>query len=83
MHRITWKKDKYAGEEGYVGQLRLFSIAYRTRRDDPTYSLRAESMQGFSPQVWKDDDINVLKSRAERILEAYVRELGAVFPDSS
>ncbi|WP_101790999.1 hypothetical protein [Nonomuraea indica] len=82
MARITWKETKYAGEDGYVGRLRLFSISFGSRRDEPTYRLSSD-LQGFSPKAWKDDAADVLKARAERILEAYVRELGAVFPDSS
>jgi hypothetical protein len=82
MPRITWNDNKYAGEDGYVGRLRLFSISYRTRRDEPTYTLRCD-LQGFTAKEWKDDDTDVLKTRAERILRAFVRELGAVFPADS
>jgi hypothetical protein len=82
MARITWKDGQYSSTYGYVGKLRLFSLAYRTRRDDPTYTLRSD-LQGFTSQEWKDNDAKTLKARAERVLEAFVSELGAVFPDSS
>jgi hypothetical protein len=81
MARITWKDGGYSSEDGFVGKLRLFTISYRTRREDPAHGLRSD-LQGFTSQTWKHDDRDVLKARAERVLEAYVRELGAVFPDS-
>jgi hypothetical protein len=81
MARITWKDGEYASATGHVGRLRLFTISYKTRRADPDFTLSTDLM-GFTTQEWKNDDENVLKERAERVLEAFVKELGAVFPAS-
>lgn len=79
MARITWKTGKYDGANGTVGKLSLFSISWKTRREDPKYTLRT-TLQGFAGQQWQDDDPKVLEARAERVLVAFVTELGAAFP---
>ncbi|MEV8634351.1 hypothetical protein AB0395_22115 [Streptosporangium sp. NPDC051023] len=79
MARITWKDSKYGGRDGYVGRHQFFSIAWKTRRDDPNYTLTS-TLDGYRRLAEKNDDANVLKGEAEKVFEAFVAELGAVFP---
>lgn len=81
MARITWKDGGYSSMFGCVGGLRLFSIDWKTRREDLNYLLTTD-LDGFSGEKWQDNDADVLKARAEQVLEEYVHRLGAVFPDS-
>jgi len=79
MSRIAWKSSQHSSENGSVGRLTLFTISYKTRREDPTYTL-STTLQGFKSREWKNDDEDVLKATAEKVLEAFVAELGATFP---
>lgn len=79
MSHITWKSGQYSSTNGSVGRLTLFTISYKTRREDPDYTL-STTLQGFKSREWKNDDEGVLKAKAEKVLEAFVAELGAVFP---
>lgn len=79
MSRITWKSGQYSSTNGSVGRLALFTISYKTRREDPNYTL-STILEGFKSREWKNDDEGALKAKAEQVLEAFVAELGAVFP---
>ncbi|HEU4752143.1 MAG TPA: hypothetical protein VFU47_03465 [Armatimonadota bacterium] len=79
MARIVWTDTHYSGMDGSVNNLRrLFTITWKTRASDPDYVLRS-TLPGFTSQVWKDDSPDALKLLAERVLERFVKELGAAF----
>ncbi len=81
MARIVCTDAQYGGVDGSAGKLRrLFTITWKTQRSDPDYMMRT-TLQGFTAQVWKNDDPEALKLIAERVLEKFVEELGASFPD--
>jgi len=83
MRRITWKDGgRYPHSDGFVGDRQLFSI-------------RSGAAMGAQPIMWtplsKHGDFldkperaatqELLKERAERILEDFVTAAGAVFPE--
>ncbi|MFI7125957.1 hypothetical protein ACIBQ1_09705 [Nonomuraea sp. NPDC050153] len=82
MPRILWRNAPYSSVNGYVGGMCLFTIDWKIRREDPNHTLRTK-LPGLDTQALQDDDANVLKRRAEQVLEEFVHKLGAVFPDSS
>lgn len=67
MNRVTWKDGRYSSKYGYAGAVLLFGIYYRTKSTDPRYHLRTE-LPGFKDRRWEDDDQQILKEKAERIL---------------
>lgn len=78
MNRVTWKRtDSGSGWKGRAGKLQLFAISWRLRSEDPQYVL-SSALLGFEGQRWKDDDPEKLQARAERVLTAWLEEIGAV-----
>jgi hypothetical protein len=73
---ITWKQGKYSGEGGSVGGVSLFGITYRTQRGAPAWTMTA-SLPGLESRQWQDDDRDVLKATAERVLDEWLARIGA------
>lgn len=80
MGRITWTDDRH-GAVGAVGKLHLFTISYKSRRDDPSWIMQCKLL-GFDFEYHKSNDMDELKATAEEILTAFVAELGATFNDA-
>lgn len=83
MARITWKDGKrYPYSDGFVGNRQLFAI-------------RAGGSMGRQPVMWtplsdhgdfidkpeRGETQELLKARAERLLEDFVVAAGATFPE--
>jgi hypothetical protein len=71
--RLAWTEGKYSTHTGHAGGVRLFNVTWNSRRDDPNYLMRSD-LPGLS-QEWKDDDLDVLKAKAERILAAWLAKV--------
>jgi len=77
VDRLTWKPGPYSSHGGYAGGVHLFGIHYRTVRADPAYFLTTE-LPGFGrTRQWKHDDIEVLKDKAEKVLDNWLKLVGA------
>jgi hypothetical protein len=67
---VTWEPSKYAGHRGFAGGIELFTVAWHTRREEPTYSMRTD-LPGQGGED-KSDDLEELKAIAERRLAAWL-----------
>lgn len=75
--RITWTETPYAGARGKIGKVSVATISWSTTKGRQ-YRLRM-GLPGF-----EDADgmtLDEAKARAERRVEAFVKHLGAQFPD--
>jgi hypothetical protein len=79
VKRLTWKDGQYSTTEGFAGRgqgVRLFAITWKSRREAPNWLMRCD-LPGFTGQEWKDNDKDVLKSRAEAILASWLESVGS------
>jgi hypothetical protein len=79
--RITWKQGQYSITSGYVGGLPLFTIAWKTSRAAPDWTLQVDLPGGWEHLA--SDDKDALKQRAEAALVVFVERLGASFSEES
>lgn len=73
MKRLTWTPGQYTSHQGHAGRFHLFTIAWKSRREDPDWIMRS-----YLPQVsgeWKDNDKGVLEAKAEEILDRWLAEV--------
>lgn len=78
MSRIKWTQGAYASKRGNCGGVELFGIHYRTRREQPAYSLSTELPEArLDPERAKNDSPDVLKEYAEQVLDAWLTQIGA------
>ena len=74
--RLTWQEGRWQSHEGSAGEVKLFSIHYHTQRGDPAWFLRTELPQ-LGHMSWKDDSKDALKEMAEKVLDAWLTQIGA------
>jgi hypothetical protein len=72
--RLTWIEDPYS-YVGSAGDVRLFSVTWRSRREDPCWLMRSE-LPGFTGREWKADDKDALLARAEELLGFWLAKVG-------
>jgi hypothetical protein len=73
--RITWQAGQHTTHYGMAGGLRLFSITWRSRREDPNWLMRSD-LPGHTGHEWRNDDMPALQAQAERILADWLTRVG-------
>ena len=76
---ITWKPDRFNVHTGSAGDIELFSIYYRTRKDEPAHFMQSK-LPGLEGQTWRSDSRDELKKVADEQLAAWLTRIG-VSPD--
>ena len=61
---VTWEAGRFAGHTGTAGGVKVLTISWHTRNEDPDYLLRGE-LPGLYVEV-KGDDLDDLKARGEQ-----------------
>lgn len=79
--RITWKAVRGPSERGFVGGIELFALTYHSTgsKDDQPWKLTTRLPMHKILFLAADKD--GLKTKAERLLAAFVEKLGAQFPE--
>jgi hypothetical protein len=73
--RLTWQAGQYTTHHGTAGGLRLFSITWKSRREEPNWLMRTD-LPGHAGREWKNDDMAALQAQAERILADWLTRVG-------
>ena len=68
---ITWKEGPYSGFYGKAGDIRLFSVNWRTGAGHPDWNMRTD-LPDLTHKVWESDDREELYRRAEKVLAAWI-----------
>jgi hypothetical protein len=68
---LTWAQGQYSTHTGTAGGIRLFSINWKTRREDPNWLMRCD-LPGYAGQEWKDDDMDALQASAEEVAAEWI-----------
>lgn len=79
---IAWAQGKYNGYEGSAGDIRLFSITWKTQRGDPDWLMRTD-LPGMQHKSWKSDDADGLKADAEKVLAAWMARVSGNAKEAS
>jgi hypothetical protein len=68
---ITWALGSYSTEHGSAGEVPLFTIAWKTIRSRPDWSMRTvlPDMTGYT---WKSNSKDELKAKAEEALAQWL-----------
>lgn len=74
--RLKWGTGRWQTETGSADKIALFTIHYKSQRDDPSWFMRTE-LPGLQHQTWKDESKDELKDTAERVLDAWLTRIGA------
>lgn len=75
---LSWEDGQYNTSDGKAGPgkgVRLFTISWHSRRDDPDWLMRCD-LPGFAGKEWKDDDRDALQARAETVLSTWLDLIG-------
>jgi hypothetical protein len=76
---LTWEPGSYNTHTGSAGGVRLFSVTWKSRREDPNYLMRSD-LPGYEGREWKDDDREKLQARAEQLLSQWLAKVGGPLP---
>lgn len=82
MSRITWTRLSDSLERGDASKRAVFTLSDLSTADDPLFALGTQLPTG-GRILWKRADPEALKKHAEKVLAAFVAELGAVFPTNT
>lgn len=69
--RLTWEDGQYTTKNGKAGDLRLFAITWKSRREEPNWLMRCD-LPGYTGREWKHDDETVLQAKAETLLDTWL-----------
>lgn len=76
--RLRWEHRDTSGYDGRgAGQVPLFQLSGHTNRDDPKWLMRC-LLPGHTSKVWKHDDIEWLKDKADQVMISWGRQF---FPE--
>jgi hypothetical protein len=79
VKRLTWQDAQHTTKHGRAGSLRLFTITWKSRREEPNWLMRCD-LPGHAGHEWKDDNMVVLQVQAERILDKWLVQVGQPAP---
>ncbi len=79
MTRIEWQDGQYNTKYGVVDGLRLFSITWKSRSEDPNWLMRCD-LPGYDGREWKNNDDRMLKGAAESTLALWLAKVGGIRP---
>lgn len=79
MIEIDWTEGHHTSRNGRVGPLYLFVISWRSARDDPNWVMRC-ALPGLEGKRWKDDDENVLRGQAVKVLQDWLQQVFGIRP---
>lgn len=77
---LTWKPGQYNTHTGSAADLRLFSVTWKSRREDPNWLMRSD-LPGFEGREWKNDDLAELQGLASAVLAAWLSKITGLFTD--
>jgi hypothetical protein len=80
VNGIVWSEGHHTTRNGRVGPLYLFVIAWKSTRDDPNWVMSC-ALPGVEGERWKDDDENVLRERAQKVLDDWLHRVFGIRPD--
>lgn len=72
--RLTWEDGAHTSCNGFAGGFRLFSITWKSRRQEPNWLMRCD-LPGLAGKEWKNDDLDALKAEAADLLAAWLRRV--------
>lgn len=68
---ITWTEGPFAGFVGKAGDIRMFSVNWRTGAGHPDWNLRTD-LPGLPRKIWESNDREELYLKAEKVLAAWL-----------
>lgn len=77
---IVWSEGHHTTCNGRVGPLYLFTISWKSTREDPNWVMSC-ALPGLEGERWKDDDENVLRERAAGVLAHWLRRVFGILPE--
>ena len=80
MTTLNWREGQYTSSHGYAGPLHVFTISWKTLREDPNW-IMACSLPGLEGKRWKHDDREALRERAGRILADWLQQVFGIRPN--
>ena len=82
MKEIDWKDSQYATRHGSVSGLQLFTISWKSTREDPNWVMSC-SLPGLEGERWRDDHETVLIAKAREVLADWLRRVFGILPADS